>query len=352
MTRSCLIHALGWLLGALFIFSGATKSIDPVGTSIFVEKYLVTYGLEPLMPAALALGVAVAVVEVAVGVMLIGGVMRRMVALLSFVMMALFTVVTLLSATVLPIGDCGCFGEVVSLTPWGTFLKNLVILPITFFVWRCAERRAFSRRDAVITAVAILLPLGVNLYALRHQPFVDLMPYKVGTDLREAVAREREAEDVRSVLRFRNIVTGAVEEFAAEDAECWLREDLEYVDVRTERVVKEDDNYADFVLYNAYGEDVTDDVLARSGRVAWLTIYDSSAITSEHREAIGRLYAAYPTSAVVVLTADKEMEIPEVEGSEVYGVDAMTLRSINRANVGVVVLRDGVVEFKADIRDI
>jgi hypothetical protein len=30
----------------------------------------------------------------------------------------------------------------------------------------------------------------------------------------------------------------------------------------------------------------------------------------------------------------------------------MTLRSMMRADVGVVVLNDGVIEFKADVRDI
>jgi hypothetical protein len=33
-------------------------------------------------------------------------------------------------------------------------------------------------------------------------------------------------------------------------------------------------------------------------------------------------------------------------------MEAMTLRSVMRADVGVVVINDGIIEFKADIRDI
>ena len=346
------VHALRWLLGALFLFSGATKSIDPVGTSIFVEKYLSTYALEGLLPAALAIGVALAVVEFTVGAMLVGGVMQRRTSLLALVMVALFSVVTLLSATVLPIGDCGCFGEVVSLTPWGTFVKNVVLLPIAYVVWRGAERRQMKLGDAAIVVVAIALSLGVNLYAMRHQPLVDLMPYKVGTDLREAVARERMNDDVRSILRFRNSVTGEVEEFSADATECWMREELEYVDTRTISDATKDAKYADFRLYDADGENVSSELLARSGRVVWLTIYSVDGLKPSHLDAICRLREAYPMSSIFVLTADNNLDIEELGDDTIYNIDAMTLRSINRSTVGVVVLNDGVVEYKADIRDI
>ena len=48
----------------------------------------------------------------------------------------------------------------------------------------------------------------------------------------------------------------------------------------------------------------------------------------------------------------REMINEDIEGVEVYTIDAMTLRSVIRSDIGVVVLRDGVVEFKSDIRDI
>lgn len=343
------VQMLRWLLGAVFIFSAATKFIDPVGTSLFVDSYLATYALDALLPASVALGVALSVFEFTLGVMLIAAVNRRVVALLSFLVVAVFTVVTLLSATILPIGECGCFGEVVSLTPWGTFLKNVVLLPIACVVWRTAERGPVCRRDAAVLICAVALSLGVNLYALNHQPLLDLMPYKVGTDLRSAVAKEREAEVSHSVLQFRNTHTGAVEEFPTDAAACWLRDDLEYVDVVTRTVSADSANYADFRVYDAEGEDVSDALLARSGRVAWITVYDAEAIDEECKEAIRHIYDLYPSSAVVVLSAVAGVDAALFPATDIYNIDAKTLRSVNRAKVGVVVVNDGIVEYKESL---
>ena len=56
----------------------------------------------------------------------------------------------------------------------------------------------------------------------------------------------------------------------------------------------------------------------------------------------------------MLLSAVDMAQVAEIvdEGIATLTVDAMTLRSVIRSDVGVVVLHDGVVEFKSDIRDI
>ena len=70
--------ALRWLLGGVFIFSGLVKCVDPVGTSVLVDKYLATYTLEALLPLSLGIAVALAVVEVAMGILLVIGVWQSL----------------------------------------------------------------------------------------------------------------------------------------------------------------------------------------------------------------------------------------------------------------------------------
>lgn len=344
---------LRWLLGGVFIFSGLVKCVDPVGTSVFVDKYLATYSLEALLPMSLAIAVSLAVVEVTMGMLLVIGVLKRYVALAATIFLLLFTAVTLLNATLLPIGDCGCFGDAVKLTPWQTFLKNLVLLPMAVVVWRnSVVAKPKWRRVAIVMAVVVAIPLAINLYSLRYLPIVDFMPYKLGVDLRTAVANERELEGVRSILLFENTATGEVVEFPAEDASCWADPNLEYLDARTESIVNEASKFADFRVYSRDGEDVTLAMLNKSGRVAWLCINDSNALTGLRLQYAERLLEAYPPQAVVVLTTSSTAYISKFLKSEVYTIDAMTLRSMMRADVGVVVINDGVIEFKADIRDI
>ena len=345
--------ALRWLLGGVFIFSGLVKCVDPVGTSVFVDKYLATYSLEALLPLSLCFAVALAVVEVAIGILLVIGVLRRYVSLAASIFLSLFTVITLLSATVLPIGDCGCFGDAVKLTPWQTFFKNIVLLPMAVVVWRTSELETPRwRRVAIIAIVTLAFPIALNLYSLRYLPLVDFMPYKVGVDLRHAVQAERDGEEVRSILIFENSATGEVVEFAAEDTSCWLNPDLEYVDARTESTSTKAGKFADFRIYNCDNEDVTLEALNRPGRVAWLCGNDSDLLTGLRLQYAERLMEAYPPQAVVVVTTSNTPYVSKLLTSDVYTMDAMALRSVMRADVGVVVVNDGVVEFKADIRDI
>lgn len=340
---------LRWLLGAVFIFSGVVKCVDPVGTAIYVEKYLATYSLSSLAVASEAMAVMLMVLEFAIGLLLILGVWRRGVALMSSAMLLIFTIITLLSATVLPIGDCGCFGDAVKLSPWETLFKNLLLLPISVYIWRRSDKeQQITKTDIASIAIAIVLPLGISLYALHTMPLVDFLPYKVGVDLRNVVRAERAMmeESTRSVLRFRDLTTDAVVEFDVMATECWSDENLEFVDSVTVVDGAEDMLYRDFVLYTAMGEDVTMEILDVEGRIALLCINDAAAMNGATHRAIEYLYSQYPSSAIYVVSASAiDTQLPSTH----LLIDAMTLRSIMRADVGIVVLRDGVVEYKGNI---
>lgn len=344
---------LRWLLGGVFIFSGLVKCVDPVGTSVFVDKYLATYSLDALQPLSLAIAIALAVVEVAMGILLVIGALRRYISLAATTFLLLFTIITLLSATLLPIGDCGCFGEAVKLTPWQTFAKNVVLLTAAIWLLRHSESGSCSwRRVAVMVCLAVALPLAINLYSLRYLPLVDFLPYKLGVDLRSEVAKEREAEGVRNILMFEDTTTGAVVEYPAEDVSCWENPNLEYRDARTVTLTNKGATFADFNVYDRDGEDVTLDILDMPGRVAWLCVNDVDALTGRCKGYVELLQSLYPKQAIVVLTASDAAYVAKLLNAEVHTIDAMTLRSVVRADVGVVILNDGVIEFKSDIRDI
>lgn len=351
------VTIIRWIVGATFLFSGLTKCIDPVGISIYVDKYLATYGLEALMSISEPIAVLLSTLELLLGVLLITGVFRCLVSTFSLIIVAIFTVVTLLSATILPVGECGCFGDIVPLTPWQTFFKNVVLLILSFIVWRGSRtQQRVGVRDVVILVVAIAIPLAINLYALRHLPIVDTMPYKVGTTLYHDVLKEREMEEasVQNVLIFRNITTGETVEFDAMDSTCWEDENLEFVDAKTIESLVET-TYGEFRLYNVDGEDCSIDILGRRGRVALLCVNDIHAMTDKHRKGLSTLLASYPSHGIVILTSVNREDVAsqlDVRGVELYTIDAMTLRSVIRSDIGVVVLRDGVVEYKSDIQDI
>lgn len=349
--RDITLTLVRWALGALFIFSGAVKCVDPVGTSIFVDKYLATYSMEWLMPISESLAVGLSVFEFTLGALLISGVWRRFTALTAVVVLLLFSVITLLNATVLPIGDCGCFGDAVKLSPWATFLKNIIMLPFAITLWRTSDRcRVVALRDVVVLVVALSIPMSVNLHALAHLPLVDFLPYKVGVNLREAVANEQNF--MRSILRFRDITTGEIKEFDAMESSCWLDNNLEFVE--SSLVAKGDAElkYGDFHMYSDSGEEATTELLMHNGRVALLCVNDTTKLSSRTYRGIETLYDIYPESSIYIISS-KDISLLNLpyNSTKLY-VDAMTLRSIIRADIGVVILNNGVVEFKANIQDL
>lgn len=345
------LTALRWALGYTFIFSGVVKCVDPVGTAIFVEKYLATYSLEALLPLSLTIAIVLSVVEFALGCLITDRLFSRVVSTITLSLVSLFTIVTLLSATVLPIGECGCFGNAIELTPWQTFFKNVVLLVMAFVVWR-SERSEELKINYLSLIFAVAVPLIINIYALRHLPIIDFMPYDEGRNLREEVLRERaeERDAVRSMLKFRSVATNEEQLFDSTDSACWMDEDLEFVEAVTISEEVSDLTYNDFHLYTSEGEDVTESLLQRSGRVVLLCINDGG-ISDAQMRGIEQLRKCYGDENIVILSASK-VDAEWCRGIEQMSIDAMTLRSMMRADIGVVVLSDGVVESKANIRDL
>lgn len=340
---------LSLIIGGTFIFSGFVKSVDPVGTSIFVEKYLATYSLEVLMPMAILIAVVLGAMELMLGILLFVGAYRSRAACGATLFLAIFTIITLLSATILPIGDCGCFGDAVKLTPWQTFYKNIALLPMSVALWLLSRREGSGRWSIEVLVLSSLFALGVNCVALRFLPLIDFMPYKVGLNLRDEVAAVNEAESssVRSVLLFENIATGESVEYPSDAVDCWMDENLEYIDAYTIHDDVEPMTYDDFRVYNAESEDITISLLEREGSVVWLCINSVDALDGIRLKAAKSIL---DDSSVIVTSSDAG-RVTSILDKPCYAIDAMTLRSFIRAAVGVVVIDDGVISLKRDVRD-
>ena len=350
MNKERIIDVCRWTLGGVFSFSGIVKCVDPVGTAVFVEKYLATFSLDVFLPLALPIAIVLSVLEFVLGQLLLDGKPHRITAIATVAIMSLFTIVTLLNATILPIGDCGCFGDAIRLTPVQTLIKNIVLLPLSALMIVGARRGRF---DYLQTAIGVAISLCVCLYSLRYQPIIDFMPYDRATNLREEVARQRTEleKSTTNILIFRDKTTLESIEIDASNLECWSDPNLEYIDSRS--VVNAAENYplAELMVTNLSGDDVTLELLDRHGSVAWITIYDAKAF-ERNSEAVRRLLSSTKYDSYVVATSLDAAMLTERLGVECYMVDAMTLRTINRSKVGVMLLDNGVVVDKHNIRDI
>lgn len=363
--RSLITGVCRLVLAVVFIVSGFTKVIDPWGTSIKINEYLTIYGFDYLIPASMVFSIWLCGAEMMMGCMLLCKVRIRLVSIFALVSMLFFTILTFLSATFIPVEDCGCFGEAIKLSPWETFFKNLALLPMAAVVWayyRNDKILAFRRSEVALTVFFFLLTMGLGFYCYCHLPLIDFLPYKIGVNIREEMHASSAAGpegELQTVLVYRNRMTGEEREFALDDTE-WQDDTVwEWVDTKILGEVPEmNPMIEEFALRNG-AEDVTDRVLATPGRLYLICVTRFDCIGRRCEDRLERLVerALQEGAHVVCITPEplqgnaihsfgKSTPVP------CYNIDGSTLKTMLRAHTGIVVLDDGVIADKRNCRDI
>lgn len=222
-------------LAGLFLLSGITKAVNPFGLSVKLGEYFGALGVEFLTPLSGVGAILLPALELMIGWMLLAGISRRIAAWLSFLTLGFFTLLTLWLAVANPISDCGCFGDVIQLSNWETFTKNLLFMlfAVIFFMARNEQRKhnPSKQKTVILYAVFIPLSLGTGLYARNHLPIIDPTPFKIGVNVPQAM--ESGDSDIETTLIYREIATGKTREFTLDDTTWYDTSKWEYVDTKT-----------------------------------------------------------------------------------------------------------------------
>ena len=138
MNRKLLINILKHIarigIGITFLFSGFVKGIDPWGSAYKFIDYFHAMNLDWLVPLAFTFGVLLALSEFIIGAAHMFAVKLRFFSWAALVYMLFFTPLTLWIAISNPVTDCGCFGDALVLSNWGTFYKNILFLAFAIMV--------------------------------------------------------------------------------------------------------------------------------------------------------------------------------------------------------------------------
>ena len=361
--RHTLAEVARVIVGLVFVGSGLLKAVDPVGTALKISQYL-TPILSPAAAGAETLTLALSFVlcgsEFLLGAFLLMGVYRKFCARLSVLFMLVMTAVTLYTLIANPISDCGCFGDAIQLTHLESFLKNVVLLPLSILVLRDARalRHLYSRRErwvpAVLSVVGIIYFMAENY---RHLPYIDFRPYTVGTNLREAIAKE-EASLQRVLLGATKYIYSKDGKTQAFEASALPDSTWTFVEARQEADLASYKPRYDFNPIDSLGEPVISTLLDSQGITllllspSWRTA--SQAVLDEiselHEEA-SRL--GYPFYGVTASTSEEIAQWRYLTGASypMLQLDATPIRTIIRSQPGLVVLRDGKIIDKRAYAD-
>ena len=376
-----------YIFAITFIVSGFTKVMNPKALENVVEHYFVAYGLS--MPDWLidtcAIGLSVA--ELAIGIMLLFKIFVRIMSIASLVMMSIFTIVTLLNATIFPIDDCGCFGDLISLTSWQSFVKNIVLLPMAVAIWYNYRRELVFEtwlRDVIVTCVIIAASLGLTLWNYMGLPFewADKTPFKKGTDLHTVISTSNEqsakvetpiavedttlkmenphqsnADSTKSsdvVVVYRNNQTNEVREFALED-KAWYALDADQENwTWVETKVKEETVDASAKLDVWFGDGENDRTMEiLDAPKAYLLFMSEAEFDDDVREKFEDVETyAKANGDIVVYVTPVELSTVSALSSPCLNMDSRVMKLMLRADFGLVILEKGVIKEKYNYRQI
>lgn len=346
-----------FIIAIIFIFSGFVKCVDPTGTAIKMEEYLVVLGLDFLIPFSLALSVLMCGAELLIGIMLLLNLQIKWAIWAATALMIFYTPLTLWLAISNEVSDCGCFGDAIVLTNWQTFFKNLVI--DIFIVVLIINRKKFNSLfkpviQTVLTTCFAFMVFGFELYNLTHLPVIDFMPYKTGTNIPNSmVVPEGARKDVYKppVLFYEK--NGKVKKFTLEnypkDDTTWT-----FVDSKSELKIKgELPKIHDFMILTPEGQDITDLVLAEEGFTLLVIIPSLAKARLDSFDEINRLVDLALTKGYKVygltssLPEDMESFKEKARATyPIYNMDETTLKTMIRANPGLMLIRQGTIQGK------
>lgn len=343
---------LAFIAGAVYVFSGISKLLDPVGAELVMNAYMDFFHVGFMSFAAKPLAVALALLEAVLGSALMTGVWRKVAAIAAFALQGFFTLVTIVLVVFNPEMDCGCFGNVAHLSHIQSFVKNVVLclMLVGAFV-PLRELGVPKARKYVSFAIVTLSLLLFTVWSWMHIPLVDYTEFAPGALLRSAESAELfEDEKYQSVFVYEK--DGKQEVFSLSDLpdSTWT-----FVEARTE--VREGGDTESSVVLSIYDRDgMYHDEEVSSGKVMVVSVYRMQDAGWERiADYVSELRKSGFRTLVLVSGLPQEIDqvmeglTPEqvnVLHQDMYMSDFKTLVSLNRSNGGLTYFSEGYLISK------
>jgi len=312
-----LVHLSRIFVGAMFIFSGFVKLVDPIGSQYKFQEYFgeSVLNLEFLIPFALPFSILLIIVEIMLGVMLLLGYKSKLTVWSLLGLTTLFLFLTGYSAYYNKVTDCGCFGDAIKLTPWETFWKNVILIGlILLLLIRVKDiKEIFSKKITfALTLLSLISFSSITFHVLNHLPIIDFRAYAVGKNIPEGMEFPEDPNELPPV-----------HDFMLEDTQNDLAPQILAMDK--------------VMLVIVYNADKSDE----EGFVAIKKVTD---------KAISKGYNVYGVSASFeddLILMQNKYNLP----FNFLFCDETTLKTMIRANPGIMILSKGTVTGKWNWND-
>ncbi|WP_293947126.1 MULTISPECIES: BT_3928 family protein [unclassified Sphingobacterium] len=352
--------------GLLFIFSGFIKANDPTGFGYKLQEYFEVFHLTTFNEYATAIAVVICGFEILLGALLLFGVYANLVAWGLLLLILFFTFLTFYSAFFEVVTSCGCFGDAIPLTPWQSFSKDLVLLALILIIFFNRKQIQSiikgSGNQFVVALITTIVSLGIGIYTVNYLPFIDFLPYKIGNNLPSLmVLPEGKQGDVfEQLYTMKNKKTGETKKvndkvYMAD--KLWEDESWEIIGEPESKLIKKgyDIPIPDLLITDADGTDHTQEIIANPYYNIIIVAKDLSSTNinaiQKINQTVTQMTKDYNGLRVVLLTASASKDAQYLSDkmqliAEIYYADLIPLKSMVRANPGVILLKGGNVMGK------
>jgi uncharacterized membrane protein YphA (DoxX/SURF4 family) len=261
-----------WLVGLLFIFSGLIKANDPLGLSYKMQEFFEAWHWSFFDNFSLYMAFGMNILEILAGLAIIIGWQSKFFSRLLLILIIFFTFLTSYVLFSGKIKTCGCFGDCIPLTPIQTFTKDVILLVLIIFLtltYKYIKPIFASTSSLFILIIVVGLICIMHWYVLRHLPFVDCLPYKVGNNLIEDMKTPPNAVPDTYSYTFEYEKNGKKFHFSEDNLPDDLDSTYEFIGRKATLVKKGNGLTAaitDFTLQTPTGTDTTQAILQTPGK--------------------------------------------------------------------------------------
>ncbi|WP_375558872.1 BT_3928 family protein [Bernardetia sp. OM2101] len=343
-----------FLVGALFIFSGAVKAIDPIGTAIKLGEYFEVFATDVpsfhgffhfLNQNATVLAVVFVVSEIVLGTALLIGFKRKITVWLLFLMITFFTFLTFYSAYFNKVTDCGCFGDFIPLKPWESFTKDVVLfILITILLVQVKKLTNKSNFFTFVVMLSTTLLSGfLTYYAIQYEAPIDFRAYAVGKNISEQMKSQEPPRYIyimeKDGQEFR------MEEYPTDPA-------YKYISNELLNEAESKPKITDYSLWNDEGDFTQESLTEKRIFILVQNVEKGDFSNFEKiKKVISEVTAKNANIKVAILTSDTKTAIDAFKASQnfnypFYYIDATVIKTIARSNPALWMLDEGTVVGK------
>ena len=357
------------IVGLLFIFSGLIKANDPLGFGYKLQEYFEVFHISFLNDYAVLLAILLCTLEIVLGALLLLGFWSSKVAWGLLVIIIFFTFLTFYSAFFEVVTSCGCFGDAIPLTPWQSFSKDIILLSLILHLFLRKNEIlpviAGIKAQKFIAALVLILSLGFGIFTYSCLPILDFLPYKIGNNIPQLmITPPGAAPDVYEITyNLKNKSSDETKSMTDKEylkTQIWKDKNWEIIGDPVSKLIKKgfDLKIKDLKITDNQGTDYNQEILENPYYNLVIVAYD---LSKTNAIGIGNLNALAINAAenynirTVLLTSNsaQDAEIFSKKNKlvmEVFYADGIPLKSMVRANPGVLFLKNGVVINKWHFR--